>query len=292
MIDRDWMRYTPGGVLLTVLAMLFAAGYYAPNDNVRETYPALRIATSELPPAHPYPDRKEWREESDLDAQWEMARWTERTVWLASIGLLFTVVGVWLVAQTLAETRKAVVEAQESSKAAMRAAEASEKALVVGQRPWLAVEAFLHSNLQPDGDDTRFQVEMILANHGNSPAVGILIRLDVVPLAGRATQQLESMILSAKAGDHAHAISHRAISLNEAKTSYVVAKLYGSDVSSVLSGLESPYLDPSVVGLITYRNAFSNELHYSGFIADLSHAPMGMGRGLFLSQMANLRPAA
>jgi hypothetical protein len=78
--------------------------------------------------------RKDEREESDLKAQWEMARWAENMLWAALGSLAVTAVGVFLVARTLIYSRDAaraaremVVQAEATTKAAIDAAAASIK---------------------------------------------------------------------------------------------------------------------------------------------------------------------
>jgi hypothetical protein len=57
------------------------------------------------------PTREEERAEQDLNAQREMANWAEGMLWASLVSVIVTVVGVFYVALTLRETRKAATEA-------------------------------------------------------------------------------------------------------------------------------------------------------------------------------------
>ena len=270
------IAFAPFGVPFIVILMLIVAAYYAPSPPADITsYPPL-TSVAELPSTHPYPDRNEWREESDLDAQWEMAKWTQRAVVVAGLGLLLTGAGIWLVAETLVETRKAVVEAQESGKAAMRAAEATEKSLVVGQRPWLSVDAELASVLRRNQQDTHLTVEVHLLNHGASPATDIEIKLDVVNQASMASSHLEEMIADAIAGrERSPTMAVRRITSKRGDKIRVDAVITRASVLATQEYTKTDLIDPSVVGLVTYKNAFAGGIHYDSFIADLAFSPTG-----------------
>jgi hypothetical protein len=79
--------------------------------------------------------RKEQREESDLKAQWQMARWAKYAVYVAIGALILTVAGVFLIWRTLIHTRRAadaardmVVEGEKATKATVIAATAAQSA--------------------------------------------------------------------------------------------------------------------------------------------------------------------
>lgn len=61
-----------------------------------------------VPLANPTPARSEYREEMDLIAQQRMSYWTVVIALVSVFATIFTAIGVWLVARTLAATRDSV----------------------------------------------------------------------------------------------------------------------------------------------------------------------------------------
>jgi hypothetical protein len=141
MSRRNWLSHAPLGVGLAVAAALFGAGLINdrqhPNrsdssaqqnsentlDGVQQPRVAI-VGGQETAPTDPESKRKEWREEQDLEAQWEQAKWAKYAVLIALGGVLVTAVGVWFVKQTLDTTRVALGEAERSSNAAVAMARA------------------------------------------------------------------------------------------------------------------------------------------------------------------------
>lgn len=76
--------------------------HQAPTQKERVAAPARSIPT---PPANPEPERGEWRQERDLQAQRNMAKWTFWMFVVTTVGVVVTGTGVLLVRQTLEHTR-------------------------------------------------------------------------------------------------------------------------------------------------------------------------------------------
>lgn len=73
-------------------------------ESVKEA-PVSVVGRHEPPPPDPKPERKEWREEQDLKAQWEQAQWAKYATFAAVVGSVVAALGIWLVKQTLDATR-------------------------------------------------------------------------------------------------------------------------------------------------------------------------------------------
>ena len=69
------------------------------SNETRDTAPPRGVI--QTPPRDPNPDRKEWRDESDLEAQWKAADWTFWGTLVAALGAVVALVGVIFVARTL-----------------------------------------------------------------------------------------------------------------------------------------------------------------------------------------------
>lgn len=125
MFFRDWLFHPPIGVGLGILALLFIPFLVQKHDqascrdggsiqyqictfeNVSETI-ISPMDRSQAPVRNPEPERSEWRQESDLYAQWTMALWAKISAAIAGIGLFITGVGLVLVKRTLDVNRAAV----------------------------------------------------------------------------------------------------------------------------------------------------------------------------------------
>lgn len=129
--------------------------------------------------------KKEEREESDLKAQWQMARWAENAFYVAVGALVLTIVGVFLIWRTLVHTHTAAVAARdmvtegekattaalEATKEAKRQADFAEESFRRIERPYLFVkitETLQIRNVAPQGFAG---LSYTLANYGKTPAI-------------------------------------------------------------------------------------------------------------------------
>lgn len=120
-----------GGLIAGFIgACLFMAGlsYDTEQPRRRDQHPHHELSVSasagsaQTPAPNPNPQREEWREESDLEAQWETALWTKMAAMLAGLGTVVAIVGVLFVRDTLNATR-------EANRVAQRAFEEAERPL-------------------------------------------------------------------------------------------------------------------------------------------------------------------
>lgn len=116
MFKGDWLRHPAIGV---VVFALIGLGFPALNQYQGEASRADHSAKQQLqdrsesvspmqPPQRDInPDRNEWREEQDLQAQQQMARWALAMAIVSVAGVIITAAGVFFVAETLGATREA-----------------------------------------------------------------------------------------------------------------------------------------------------------------------------------------
>jgi hypothetical protein len=121
----------------------------------------------EAPQPDPKPDRKEWREEKDLEAQWNMVWWAEFSAAIAGLALVATGFGIVLVKQTLEANRAAVAVAERAIGIQRDIGEAQVRA-------YLAISGV--AGTFRDGD---LFVQFTLCNSGNSPATNIELPFEV-----------------------------------------------------------------------------------------------------------------
>lgn len=131
--------------------------------------------------------RKEDREDSDLKAQWVMAR-SAKVVAVVSI-IQIVVGGVGLVALfvTLRYNREAVghakasaIAARDAAKEARRSADVAEQSVIATDRPWISIDMTIASPLKfpvEDERDITLKVDCTWKNIGKSPAANVRVNI-------------------------------------------------------------------------------------------------------------------
>lgn len=123
---------------------------------------------------------KNEREESDLQAQWQMARWAENMFWIALGSLALTVVGIFLLWRTLHYTKKAVEEAGAATKAANAAVEVTNMAAQAQLRAYVCNNGAVIGKAPRNKD--KFSVVVELKNTGVTPAYDLISWADIAYL--------------------------------------------------------------------------------------------------------------
>jgi len=129
----------------------------------------------QAPQRNPNPERNEWREESDLYAQWSMVWWAKVSAIIAAMGLFITAVGIILVKQTLDANRAAVAAANRANESQREIGEAQVRAYLTISK---VVGTF------KDGD---LFMQFTLSNSGNSPATNVELPFEVADGWGSAS---------------------------------------------------------------------------------------------------------
>lgn len=218
MLDGNRGPYSALGIGLTAAVILVAfALFYEPEnpdynqsnteqnpENTLRGVPHARvpiIGTGEPLPSHPEPDRKEWREEQDLKAQWKQAQWAKYAALFALASVVVTGLGLWLVKQTLDANRAAVKHAAQSAEATIEAAKAASRqaeAAVEGnrlariahetaQRPWVSFAGVkLMSGATYFDGRVDFVVHFRILNSGRTPAVNVRLDTKTISLGTHA----------------------------------------------------------------------------------------------------------
>lgn len=107
---------------------------------------------------------------ADLRAQQEMAEWSALMVWVTAIGVIY-------LALTLDATREAVREAKDATKAAQDAVAATMTVGKIQSRAYLLVERVQFGFPDPQKGG---QIIAAIINRGQTPAVAVAIRADVI----------------------------------------------------------------------------------------------------------------
>ena len=102
----------PFVVLIGVFIFLFLAWLNNHQDYREPSYSTAKqehIIASAIPapPANQEPDRKEWREETDLQAQRNMSKWALAMFIVSGAGVIVAVFGLLFIKETLLATQKA-----------------------------------------------------------------------------------------------------------------------------------------------------------------------------------------
>jgi hypothetical protein len=190
---RNWLPNPPLGVGLGVVALLAAASIstqYSHKGEREDSSAQQQLASTprdvprasiapvggiDPPPPEPKPKREEWRQESDLEAQWNMVWWAKVAAIVSGFGLAITGVGVVLVKQTLAANRAAV-------DAALAANAQQAKAVQLELRPYVAREGlvlhWMHTKGKPSELES-WRVSLACKNAGQTPASNVRARVNV-----------------------------------------------------------------------------------------------------------------
>ena len=165
------------GVGISVCIMLLAAAFLAnqrpivsckfevSKQECLSTAKALLpdIDVSKAPPRNPEPNRQEWREEIDLNAQLQMAEYALIAAIAAIIGVAVTTIGIVFVKQTLDATRAAVNVALKSNETMNQMGRAQVRAYITPSEVQVLLEgrcAVLHFKLHNSGNSPAFKVQV------------------------------------------------------------------------------------------------------------------------------------
>lgn len=171
MPDRDWFFFsTIGLVLVAGLAIAGSVNHSREHSGqyeaAKQEYDSAhnRIAKSATARQSLIADieayRQEWREEQDLQAQQDMAKWAWFMMIVSLGGVSITAVGVVFVARTLIATREAVAAANRTADEAKRIGEAQVRGYLSsdGGKYWM--------------QDRFLWFELAITNRGQSPFFG------------------------------------------------------------------------------------------------------------------------
>ncbi len=177
------------------------------------------------------------------------------------------------------ETKESLDQARKSAEAAENANKLSREALIADQRPWISPTFELTSGVSRKANGYHFSLLFRLKNIGKSPALNVWPESEVHGQFGNfqpATRQRE----------HAKTLAERPPSTN-LSLGYTI---FPGDEFAIEVGLNVPiehvikfnemlgtmdvkdfkFLPPvTVLGSITYRTTFDDQLRYTGFILEL-----------------------
>lgn len=174
------MQHTPIGVIAIVCMVLFGvvlakqqgdadSAYEAAKQEYNQAKAIAPLGTSTKGgQTDPKSYREEWRNEQDLAAQREMAKWAWWMLVATCLSAIITSVGIFFVAETLAATRDTLGETREANKIAREIGEAQVRA-------YLTFEPLSLNLIAMNGVSAIPQLHFVLTNSGNSPANDITI---------------------------------------------------------------------------------------------------------------------
>ncbi len=203
MSERNWLRHVAiGGCLI---ALLLAGSAYAqdisddtgsqPDTEQTEAAPENHSSTSaptildaiqsditrvaaalEAIRAQGEAKDKEEREQSDLNAQWEMAYWAEKMFWATVIQAFFAAIGIGFIWRTLHWTKKAVKEASAATGVARDAVNITKDTAHSELRAYVGVPKaeIAFPNGRPD-EQWLPTIKLEIRNSGQTPARNVQI---------------------------------------------------------------------------------------------------------------------
>jgi hypothetical protein len=231
------------------------------------------IGTGQPPlPRHPHPERKEWREEQDLKAQWKQAQWAQYAAFFAFFSVAVTALGLWLVKQTLDANRAAVKHAALSAEATIEAARAASRqaeAAVEGnrlariahqndQRPWVSFAgARLVSGATYFDGRVNFALQFRIVNSGRTPALNVRLDTKTTSLGTHMARDLNRL-----QPDFVAEVLTRGtrtgslIAPGQAVVQPVQLSISREEVDAVRASA-TPMLAPVIIACIRYQSSFS-----------------------------------
>lgn len=208
MSRSSWLSQPPVWVGVICLALLVATAL-APQQRYAQgsqkaaaqergqsghVLPEVTRRPTDPPPREPKPDRKEWREESDLEAQRDMAQWPLMTMIATWVAAAATGVGVYFVAHTLEATRGMLASSIDAVRAARQANDGTQQSLeLIRSNSERELRAYINFS---EGSVVNFEtgrptIQAVLTNFGATPAYDVVanvgVRLESLPLAGDLT---------------------------------------------------------------------------------------------------------
>ena len=158
MPSRNWLSHAPLGVgLVIVLALMIAASIKSPDQRCppdcgqqAATQKHCKVATCpdwflpivrepEPPAREENPTRDQWRQEQDLKAQFEQARWALAAAIAAFVSAFATITGIYFLTNSDAN-RAAVEVATKTTNIALEANQLGREAFIASERPWVTTE--------------------------------------------------------------------------------------------------------------------------------------------------------
>lgn len=182
MPERDWLFFYAVGLIL-VCGLVFAGSvnhsqqrerhyqsaqeqYTGAYERITESSPVRQSLIADV---EAY--RQEWREEQDLAAQRDMAKWALFMMVASFFGVGVTAIGVVFVAKTLVATREAVAAANRTADEAKRIGEAQVRAYVaITSVTVVFIWDETRSNLYP-------VFRIYFGNSGASPATNYMMHI-------------------------------------------------------------------------------------------------------------------
>lgn len=141
---------------------------------------------ADTPPRSNNPDRSEWREERDLQAQTEMARWSKPLFIVTLLGVIAvfaTVVegfkATSAAAKAVAQSESATIQATRANEITLSALDHAKEASQKELRAYVGIDRAYVVNKHA-GDDYTFVVK--IKNFGATPATSVHITYDARPL--------------------------------------------------------------------------------------------------------------
>ena len=194
-----------------------------------------------------------------------MVSWNK---WQAIIAAITT----FLLGLTFWITRSAVIEARNTTRAAVDAARAAEEqvrlsreALIAEERAWIFVEIAIESGFAISETEISIKVAVDVRNIGKTPALEVYTTLRLVPATQYGQDQIKALYAEVRGKKDHH--PRGVLLAGEAYKRDWEVSLSKADLGVVAgaTGLASPAL----IGCVTYQLWPEKSVHQTGFFYDL-----------------------
>ena len=194
----------------------------------------------------------------DLQAQQNMAFWAKWMMYVSAATAAVTAAGVWYVARTLEETR--------------RANEIMGKAYLTDQRPWLSVNIRPKEPLRINDYSAGIEFNLSVKNIGKTPATLANIETKLVPSPNAADG---NTLFDAHCA-HAKRIGPYNIKVMPGDNPRLEISLMTDPPiirGGVQTGVNGDYVTFLIFACITYTSLIDDDLHQTGLVFRISRGP-------------------
>lgn len=201
-------------------------------------------------------NREAKRSDYDLKAQQEMAEWAFGMLLVSIAGLAVTTIGVLFVLQSLRLARAAVDRAAEANRL-------SQEAIIVDQRAWIVTELILDGDLEITETGMGLGVRAVHKNIGKTPALNVHTHIDMIDA------HLSDIKMTMRSFCNEHRVRDieysRVLLPND---SY--ARPWGPVLDWSAATLERTWIQPVIIGCVTYEVLNDDKLHQTAFVYSLT----------------------
>jgi len=192
----------------------------------------------------------------DLQAQQDMAFWAKWMMYISAATAAVTAAGVWYVARTLEETR--------------RANEIMGEAYLTDQRPWLALRISSQKPLKINNLDVSIELACFVKNIGKTPATIVNLRAIILPPPSHPNEVSDRFMAFCEQQKTAGIFSIGLMPNDNPKIDLRIWAAAPEFERHVHESENGDCIFLMIFACVTYKSSIDKELHQTGLVYRLS----------------------